>query len=157
MLKNYTSSVSAARSVAFIEAKLASNGARDIIKRYDGNQCLMSIVFTIPMPKGGGDMVFKLPARVAECTKVLEANLSSRVRPETRKKIPVQAERTAWKILSDWVEAQMAMIELAQVELFEVFLPYAYDPVKEQTFFEKIKEHNYRALLTDGKKARNAQ
>ena len=92
-------------------------------------------------------MFFKLPAKLAECEKVLLANLSPRTRSETKKKIPQQAERTAWKILLDWVEAQMAMIELSQVEVLQVFLSYVYDHQKKQTFFEQIKEKKYKALL----------
>jgi hypothetical protein len=63
--------------------------------------------------------------------------MGPRTRPETKKKIPRQAERTAWKILSDWVEAQMAMIELSQIEITEVFLSYLYDHKTDQTFYEK--------------------
>ena len=95
-------------------------------------------------------MFFKLPAKVSQCEQILVASLSPRSRPETRKKVTAQAERTAWKILSDWIEAQMAMIELAQVEVMEVFLPYVYDVTRKQTFFEQIKERKYKALLPKG-------
>lgn len=149
MLKNYTSSVSAARSISYIELNLAKNGARQILKEYDSSKRVSGISFNIPID--GKDMFFKLPAKVAECEKVLKANLSSRARPETHKKIVQQAERTAWKILSDWVEAQMAMIELAQVEVMEIFLPYVYDPIRKQTYFERIKDNGYKALLPAGK------
>ncbi len=148
VLKNYTSSISSARSISYIEAKLSQNGARQILKEYDPHGRVTCICFTIPL--NSRDVHFKLPARIAQCEKQLEANLSNRARPETRKKIPVQAERTAWKILSDWVEIQMAMIELAQVEVLEVFLPYVYDSAKKQTFFESIKERKYKALLPSG-------
>ena len=73
-------------------------------------------------------------------------NTSKRAQPETIKKIPAQAERTAWKILSDWVEAQMAMIELAQVEFTEVFMPYLYNHQKQETYFEMIKARGFKAL-----------
>ena len=53
----------------------------------------------------------------------------------------------SWKILQDWVEAQMAMIELAQIEVMEVFLPYLYDGQKKQTFFEQIKSKGFQKLL----------
>lgn len=149
MLKNYTSTVPATRSISYIETKLAQKGATQILKLYDATARVEGICFIIPM--NGRDMPFKLPAKVAECEKVLMANLTSRARPETKKKIPQQAERTAWKILSDWVEAQMAMIELSQVEILEVFLSYVYDHQKQQTFFEQIKEKNYKALLPAGK------
>ena len=145
-LKNYTSSVPAARSIMYIETKLVQHGAKEILKMYDGEGCVTGICFMIEL--NGKEIPFKLPGKVAECERVLIANLSPRVRPETKEKIIKQAERTAWKILSDWVEAQMAMIELAQVEVLEVFLPYVYDRNREQTYFERIKERNYKALLT---------
>lgn len=149
MLQNYTSSISAARSISYIESKLAQNGARQILKEYDDSGRVMGISFNIPID--GHDMFFKLPAKVAECEKVLRENLSSRARPETHKKIGPQAERTAWKILSDWVEAQMTMLELSQIEFMQVFLSYVYDPVKKQTYFERIKARGYKALLPAGK------
>jgi len=145
-LKNYTSSVSAARSIAYIEAKLAQNGATQILKEYGKDQRVVGISFLIPV--NGKDMFFKLPAKVAQCEKVLRAGLSSRARPETHKKIAAQAERTAWKILCDWVETQMAMVELTQVEIMEIFLPYVYNSVTKTTFFEQIKSTNYKALLS---------
>ena len=144
MLKNYTSTVPATRSQAFIERKLVQHGAMRILKTYDSDrQRVTAMCFALPID--GVDVHFKLPARVANCEAVLRANLSSRARPETRKKIPDQAERTAWKIVSDWVEAQMAMIELAQIEVMEVFLPYLYDG--KQTYFEVFKKKGAKALL----------
>jgi hypothetical protein len=77
----------------------------------------------------------------------LLGNLGRRARPETRKKLPEQAERTAWKIVADWVDAQMAMIELAQIEFMEVFLPYLYDASSEQTYFEKLRDKSFVGLL----------
>jgi len=144
MIKNYTSGVSVQRSIAFIENKLAANGARQILKLYDDSQRVTGICFMIQV--NGKEMPFKLPARIQECENILRANLSSRARPETINKIGEQAERTAWKIVSDWVEAQMAMIELAQVEIMEVFLPYLYNHSQGQTYFEILKGNNYKAL-----------
>ena len=144
MLKNYTSQVSAARSIAFIESKLAQNGARQILKLYDTEGRVTGMCFMMKID--GREVPFKLPARIENCQKVLEENLSRRARPETRKKIPDQAERTAWKILSDWVEAQMAMIELAQIEVMEVFLPYVFDNTNKKTYFELLRENDFKAL-----------
>lgn len=145
MLKNYTSSISADKSVLFIERKLVQHGAKQILKEYGPDGRVAAICFIISL--NGNDMPFQLPANIAKCEEVLLANLSSRVRSETKKKIPQQAERTAWKIVSDWVEVQMAMIELAQVEFLQVFLAYAYDNQKQQTFYEGLKERKFKALL----------
>lgn len=150
MLKNYTSQIPVSRSVLYIEEMLVKNGARNILKEYDPNGRIDGICFLIPM--NGRDVPFRLPAQIANCERVLLSGLSRRARPETRKEIPKQAERTAWKILSDWVEAQMAMIELAQVEVMEVFMPYLiFDPVTRQTFYQAAKADNFQKLLPGGK------
>jgi hypothetical protein len=148
-LKNYTSKVPVSRSISFIESKLVANGARSIMKEYGPEGEISTLCFVINI--SSRDIPFRLPAKVQECERVLLASLSSRARPETRKKMKAQAERTAWKILSDWVEAQMAMIELAQVDVMEVFLPYVYDPATQQTFFQTLKDRKFKGLLTGPK------
>ena len=35
-----------------------------------------------------------------------------------------QARRVAWRILKDWIEAQIALLESGMVEMEEIFLPY---------------------------------
>lgn len=35
-----------------------------------------------------------------------------------------QAERVSWRIVKDWVEAQMAILESEMVQMDEIFLPY---------------------------------
>ena len=148
MLKNYTSTVPAKRSIEYIEAKLVQHGATQIMKIYHKDYRLKAMFFSIRID--GVDMPFKLPANVDQCEKVLMANLSPRVQPVTRKKVPQQAERTAWKILQDWVEVQMAMIELAQVDVMEVFLPYLFDGKEDKTFYEKMKLKGLQKLLPAG-------
>lgn len=148
MLKNYTSGTPAERSIIFIENKLVCHGARQILKLYDDKNQVTGLQFSIPV--NGIDLPFKLPARLEQCERILMGNLSSRARPETKKQIPAQAARTAWKILADWVEAQMAMIELAQIEVIEVFMPYLYDTQKQRTLFEIMKERGFKAMLPGG-------
>lgn len=148
MLKNYTSTVPAERSIAYIEKSLAQHGASMIVKVYDDDGAVTSIAFEIECK--GKNLAFRLPSQIEACAKTLEANLPRRARPETVRRIGEQAARTAWKILADWVDAQMAMIDLAQVELLEVFLPYTYDPVKRQTYFQSIKARGFTALLSSG-------
>lgn len=36
-----------------------------------------------------------------------------------------QAIRTAWRVIRDWVEAQLALVEINMVTVPQVFLPYA--------------------------------
>lgn len=142
-LKNYTSEVPAITSMGRIEKCLVEAGATDISKKYEDGVC-RAIRFR--MPVNNIPLFFELPAKVDACFKVLWAEIS-RPRPDTRKKTEQQAERTAWKIVSDWVEVQMSMIRLEQAEALQVFLPYVWDPASEQTFYDKLKKANYKALL----------
>jgi hypothetical protein len=142
MVKNYTSQVPANRSVQHIEDRLVKHGAKNILKLYEEKK-LIGVAFIISV--NGSDMPFRLPARVDRVEKQLR-NLVRRPRSNTMDRISGQAERTAWRLLADWVDVQMSLVELDQVELVEVFMPYIWDPTKNQTFFEKMKINGFKML-----------
>ena len=143
---NYTSGIPAARSVAYIEQKLVDYGASNIVKRYTPEKKLSSIMFQIPR----GEQLYPvvLPARIAAVEKTLRKARSSRrhLTTDMEQRLQEQAERTAWKILADWVDVQFAMIALEQAEFLEVFLPFLYDPKRDQSFFEVIRDGNFKLL-----------
>jgi hypothetical protein len=152
MLKNYTSTVPANRSISYIEEKLAGHKATQILKEYTVDGKVSAVAFMLIL--NGREMPFKLPARVSECEAILRQSIR-RPNLQKLKRASEQAERTAWKIVSDWIDAQMAMIDLTQVEFMEVFLPYVYNPVSKQTFFERIKSQGYKGLLPGTVKLEN--
>lgn len=144
-LKNYTSEVPMMTSMGKIERCLVEAGATDISKKYADGIC-SSITFRMMVNQV--PLFFKLPAKVDACFKSLWGNMTPRGQQQAdRKKWVAQAERTAWKIVSDWVEIQLSMIHLEQAEALQVFLPYVYNPAKDQTFFESLKEGKFKALL----------
>lgn len=142
-IKNYTSEVPASRSVNHIEERLVKHGAKNILKIYNDDKKLSGVAFIISL--NGKDTPFRLPARIERVEKHLRDAIT-RPRKGTLDKLKSQAERTAWKLLSDWVDIQMSLIELDQVEFLEVFLPYIYDHGKERTFFERIKDEGFKML-----------
>lgn len=144
MVKNYTSQVPANRSVSHIEDRLVAHGAKNILKLYEA-QKLTGVAFIVAV--NGKDMPFRLPARIDRVEKVLRGEVH-RPRRGTLERIADQAERTAWRLLADWVDVQMSLVELDQVELIEVFMPYIYDHAKNQTFFERMKSNGF-AMLED--------
>lgn len=141
-IKNYTSQVPAEKSISRIEKLLVEVGALNINKSYE-NGTLRAIIFLISVR--GNTMMFKLPAKVEIVERVLKNDVK-RPRPGTYERISEQAERTAWKIVLDWVEAQIAMIKLEQAEFIEVFLPYHYSPELNQTLFERLESGNFKLL-----------
>lgn len=146
-LKNYTSEVPMSTSMGKIERCLVEAGATDISKKYADGIC-SSITFRMVVNQA--PLFFQLPAKVDACFKSLWGNMTPRGQQQAdRKKWISQAERTAWKIVSDWVEIQLSMIQLEQAEALQVFLPYVYDPAKDQTFYESLKSSNFK-LLSNG-------
>ena len=153
-LKNYTSQIPANRSISWIEEKLAHSGARQILKTYDPDGRVEGIAFIIPI--NGMNMSFKLPAQVDACESVLKS-LVRRPTKETNKRIKKQSERTAWKIVADWLDAQMAMIELSQVDFLQVFMSYLYSPNRQRTFYQIAKEKGIHKLLPEAVVVENSQ
>lgn len=142
-IKNYTSQVTVNSSVQHIEDCLVKHGAKNILKTYNQNKSLSGIAFIVNV--NDNDVPFKLPSRVERVEKKL-MSLVKRPRSGTKQLTKAQAERTAWKLLSDWVDIQMSLIDLDQVELTEVFMPYIYDHSKQQTYFDIVKSGNYQLL-----------
>lgn len=149
-IKNYTSEVPAERSISNIEHRLAQAGASHIAKFYteDGSARPLGMFFQIKVD--GIPMSFKLPAKtnnVFDYLKLQRKRVPTKAQEESIRK---QADRTAWKILYEWIDIQVSMIELDQAEPIEIFLPYAYDIKKDQTLFDRMKENNFKQL-TEGK------
>ena len=57
-----------------------------------------------------------------------------------------QAQRVAWRVLKDWIEAQMALIEAEMVHIEQVMLPYLVVNDEGQTLYERYLDHGRRAL-----------
>ena len=127
-LKNYTTEISAMKSVGEIQGKLVAHGASAIMINYGADKQPESLSFIVP--SGQGDIPFQLPANIKKVERIL-LNMRSRKPKEWQSdykqvmdRIQKQAARVAWRILKDWVDAQLAIIETDMVTLEQVFLPY---------------------------------
>jgi hypothetical protein len=142
-MKNYTSTVDPVKSIALMEAMLVRAGATNINKEYDG-QKVKSLSFVIKHPDHQFPIAIRLPAKVQP---VYEALRKQKHRAVTglQNRLQEQAERTAWKLMYDWLAVQLTLIELRQVELLQVFLPFVWDG--QQSFYERLKENRFTPLL----------
>ena len=61
-----------------------------------------------------------------------------------------QAKRVAWRILKDWLEAQMAILDAEMVRMEEIFLPYMTDN-NGQTMFQRLQERGFLQLAAGEK------
>lgn len=138
--------MSADQSITQIERVLVKMGARNIAKEYDGFGKVDAILFGIP--KGESTVPIKLPARRAAIKKVLLKQYKRTPSKTQEENAGQQADRTAWRNVKDWVEIQATMIELDQVEMMEVFMPFIYRMDKGKTIFELAKENQFQKLLS---------
>lgn len=118
---NYTTEIAASKTIGEIQALLVRAGARRIMTDYDdgGNPTTISfLVATL-----WGDRGFILPANIDAVYKVLVRQYNDR-KIATKYATREQAARVGWRIVKDWVEAQLAIIEAEMVTLDQVMLPY---------------------------------
>ncbi len=117
---NYTTEVDAIKSISEIEYILIKHGVKSVLKNFrDGH--IESVSFLLE--RHGMDIPITLPARVDRCLEVLKREKKNSPRKNIKATYD-QAERVAWRILKDWTEAQMALIDIDMVQIDEVFLPY---------------------------------
>ena len=141
-VKNYTSSVPPARTAERIETFLASAGATHISKRYaDGR--ITGIDFAIEV-EAGVQLAFRLPVDIEAMFAYMRKQRQRFVTHAQLKSMREQAERTAWRLMQDWVEAQLSLVVTKQAEVAQVFMPYLLSG--EKTFYYAIKERGFAQL-----------
>lgn len=135
---NYTTTVDAFKTVSEIEYILMKHKATSIMKNYIG-ETITGLSFLIDT--GAQQIPVKLPVKIDECLEVLKKE--KRQNPKKQiKDTRQQAERVAWRILKDWVEAQMALLDIEMVRFEEIFLPYI-ETSNGQTIFQKLEEKQF--------------
>lgn len=140
-LLNYTTTVDAIKTAAEIEVILIRGGAKAIQKEIDNGK-VISIKFIVDSPIG--TIPIELPVQIAAVAEILRKQKKNN--PIIKTSLD-QAERTAWRCLKDWVEAQMALIEIGMVSIDQVFLPYIVNR-EGKTLYAYAKEH--RLFLEGG-------
>lgn len=117
-LLDYTTTVPASRTIGQVQGLLVEAGARQIMTEYDATGTPSAIAFAVET--GYGLRRFILPVKAERVHAVLKRD--RKVAP--RYKTPEHAERVAWRIAKDWLEAQLAIIRTEMVTLDQVMLPY---------------------------------
>ncbi len=116
---NYTTKIAPEQTIAEIQKMLTKHGVAAMMTEYDGAHVA---AVSFKMNIDGKPMAFKLPCNWRS---VVEIFKKQRVRARITPEVEQQAIRTAWRIIKDWVEAQLALVEVNMVTVPQVFLPYA--------------------------------
>lgn len=129
-IMNYTTKVDVFATLGEIQGQLVKHGAKKIMQDYDNDGHITALSFLIDTPNGPRGV--KLPANVDAVLAVL-----------TKQKVKCdrdKAERVAWRIVKDWVAAQMAILESEMVQMDEIFLPYMLND-KGETLFQCYRQN----------------
>jgi len=86
----------------------------------------LKVLTSLETPFGLRDV--KLPANTVAVHRVLK---EQKVKVDEE-----QAARVAWRIIKDWVDAQMAILESEMVRMDEIFLPYMIADKTGNTMYE---------------------
>ena len=143
-LKNYTTTINANKTVGEIQEILRKHGANAIMTEYDNGE-VVALSFKIYTPRG--EVGIKLPANTEKVLKVLKNQRQKNSQIKDNKE---QATKVAWRIIKDWVDSQMAILETEMVTIDEIFLPYIINN-NGQTLYEAFKENQ---LMLGGKNDR---
>ena len=130
-LLNYTTRVPAEKTVAEIMKVLVDGGARQIVTVYDAEGLLCGLRWSIESRYG--PLSYALPCNIEAVFAILTEDRILVRDPAARRR---QAARVAWRIVKDWVEAQMALLATGMVELEEIFLPYVI--YGDQTLYQAL-------------------
>lgn len=132
-IANYSTTVTAMKSIGEIQGILVAHGAKHILIDYDQGEPI-GVAFITATPYG--DTPFRLPANINKVQAVLN---KQRVRSQVGREF---ASRVAWRILKDWVRAQIAILESEMVSIDQIFLPYMEVGDKGKTLYEVMLDHH---------------
>jgi hypothetical protein len=138
---NYTTTIDPGKSAAECIAILARHGATAVAMTYD-NGLPGGLSFQIPT--AFGKRAYALPANVAGTHEVLkQANRKGQI-PRSKATLE-QAQRTCWRVVKVWLEAQLALIEAGLVDLPQVMLPFMIDEAG-RTVYARFLENEQLAI-----------
>jgi hypothetical protein len=127
-LLNYTTKVPAVRTIGECQQLLANAGASAVAVMYEDRKPI-GLSFRLATAAGMRD--FTMPVNVAGVRKVLQRIDQDKAWPATLRPnmiakylAPEHAANVAWRVVKDWLEAQVAIIAAEMTTLDEVMLPY---------------------------------
>ncbi|MFA5429891.1 MAG: hypothetical protein WC329_01875 [Candidatus Omnitrophota bacterium] len=130
-IANYSTEVTALKSIGEIQGILVAHRAEHILMDYkDGEPIGLSFIIKTQF----GETAFRLPANIERIQAVLN---KQRIRKVITRDM---AARVAWRILRDWVRAQMAILETEMVSIEQIFLPYM-ETQNGRLLFDVMVEH----------------
>lgn len=154
-LLNYTSTKPVWETVGEIQGLLAKHGATHVMTKYaeNGGGAITGIAFVVPTEHGPRQ--FELPVQVEgvqqRLLEIYNATPSGQgMKKRGGKPDGDRARIVAWRILKDWLEAQLALVEIGMAQVDQVMLPYMHIDDKGTTLYQRYALHAGSLELASG-------
>lgn len=144
-IKNYTTTISYSKTIAEIQNLLIEFGALGIAMEYDDSGNITSLFFRLKVNEQ--ILPFKLPARPQAVYNKVHAGKRGHWDKKVVERRMENSKNIAWRIVKDWLEMQLTMIQLDQAEVAEVFLAYLATG-ENRTLYDDMKSNQF--LLPKG-------
>jgi len=132
-LVNYTTKIEPEQTIAEIQRMLQDYGVSAMMTEYDGRQ-VSAVSFRMRIENK--EFPFRMPCNWRGVLEVLKQPEYSRIPHHAKED---QAPRVAWRILHEWIRAQLSLVEVNMVTIPQVFLPYTIMS-DGRTLAEKVSE-----------------
>jgi len=137
-IKNYTTEVAVGKTMGEITQTLSRRGVNRISTLFDDNGNPTGIGFTMKTDYGFRD--FEFTVNSAGVLAVLKREAQPRYQN------PDQAARVGWRIAKDWLEAQVALVEIGLASMDQVFMPYMIGDAKGHTVYDLVRAQGLKEL-----------
>lgn len=145
---NYTTKIDAWQTISEIQQMLSKHGATHFSIKNESSRPV-AVSFTIDF--NGQPLNFLLPCKFENVWTILKKDPSAvKVLKKAMKFNEEQSFKVSWRIVKDWIEAQLALVEVEMVKVEEVFMPYLIINSSGETLAQKVLQGNGMRLLTNG-------
>ena len=150
-IRNYTTQIPVDKTIMEIEQILIKFGAKGIYKEYNGSK-ISGLMFYLE--RDGQKIPFKIPTSIEKSRRVIMKAVEEKKLPKKFYDEPFrteQGERVCWRIIKDWIDSQLSLLEINFADAVEILLPYAYNPIEDKTMYQKFMENKKEYLALEDK------
>jgi hypothetical protein len=148
-IKDFSTEVPVSRTIAEIEKMLTKYGASHIMKEYEG-ELPVRLVFAINTEHG--KLGVRLPVQPEQILKVFKLQVSDGKLPRKYWDgdwATEQAHRVAWRIVKEWLDAQLTLLNVDAAKIEEIFLSYVYNERLDMTVYEMLEKGKFNLDLLE--------
>jgi hypothetical protein len=156
---NYTTKVPVTQSVTECQSALAAAGAASVAVHFDDG-CPAGLSFTLKTPHGVRNFILPvtidgvhLMLTALDKAGKLPAAGGGKGRGRDLYQSRDHAARVAWRVMKDWIEANLARIAARMATLDEVMLPYLVVNEDDRTLWQAYQDRESALELTTGRNA----